>query len=80
MSSFLASFQEEKRLEQPQASPRALAKIYAYSNNKARLVFEGDSAPTEKWFRCNSSISFRAGQRVVVLPIAKSYVVAFPIS
>lgn len=41
------------------------------------LIFDGESAPTEKHYKCNTSVGFAAGDRVKILADSGTYVVEY---
>ena len=43
------------------------------------LIFDGDSEPTAKHYKCNAALTFAAGQRVKIVKISGTYVVEYPI-
>ena len=56
-----------------------LAKIGTVYGDGVTLIFDGQVTATTKHYKYNRSVSFSSGQRVVVLPVSGTYVVAFPI-
>ena len=57
----------------------ALATVYAVSGSTARLTFDGSSAPSTKYYKCNKAVTFKAGDRVKVCRISGTYIVEYPI-
>ncbi len=43
------------------------------------LIFPGQSAPSEKHYKCNTSVRFSAGQRVKVIEDSGTWVVEYPV-
>lgn len=41
------------------------------------LIFDGESQPTEKHYKCNTSVGFTAGDRVKILADSGTYVVEY---
>jgi hypothetical protein len=41
------------------------------------LIFDGESEPTEKHYKCNTSVKFAAGDRVKILADSGTYVVEY---
>ena len=41
------------------------------------LIFDGESQPTEKHYKCNTSVEFAAGDRVKILSDSGTYVVEY---
>ena len=41
------------------------------------LIFDGSTTASEKHYKCNTSISFKAGDRVKISKISGSYVVDY---
>lgn len=60
--------------EQPMAQ---LATIGAVYEDGVTLIFDGQETATEKHYKCNTSVSFAAGDRVKVASISGSYVVEY---
>ena len=60
--------------EQPLAQ---LATIGAVYEDGVTLIFDGQETATEKHYKCNTSVSFAAGDRVKVASISGSYVVEY---
>lgn len=52
-----------------------LATVGAVYADGVSLIFDGQDAATAKHYKRNASVSFAAGDRVVILPISGSYVV-----
>lgn len=77
----ISSYQDRKSLEDERAAPAAaqLATVDAVYADGISLIFDGDSAPTDKHYKCNAAISFSAGQRVKIVKISGTYVVEYPI-
>lgn len=65
----------EAREEQPLDA--RLATVGAVYNDGLTLIFDGQEAPTEKHYKCNTSVTFKAGDRVKVARISGSYVVEY---
>lgn len=68
---------ETKQETQEQAYE--LATIAEIMEDGVRLIFDGESAATDKAYKANVCAMLRVGQRVVVRRIAGSYVVEFPV-
>lgn len=49
-----------------------------YSDGIA-LIFDGESAETQKHYKCNTAVTFRAGQRVKILRTSGTWVVEYPV-
>ena len=43
------------------------------------LIFDGQTAATTKRYKCNTAITFSAGQRVKVVKMSGTYIVEYPI-
>lgn len=55
----------------------ALATVAAKHADGLSLIFDGQDAATTKHYKCNTAVTFAAGNRVVCLRISGSWVVAF---
>lgn len=51
-----------------------VGKVYA---DGITLVFDGTDAPSEKHYKANTSVTFRAGDRVKIFPTSGTYVVEY---
>lgn len=56
---------------------RHFATIGAVYEDGVSLIFDGEDAPTEKHYLCNTSAFFSAGDRVKILPDSGTYVVEY---
>lgn len=54
-----------------------LATVGAVYADGLTLIFDGQEAATEKHYKCNTSVVFKAGDRVKVARISGSYVVEY---
>lgn len=61
--------------EQKTPPAAELATVGAVYTDGVSLIFDGQDAATAKHYKRNASVSFAAGDRVVILPISGSYVV-----
>lgn len=77
----MMDYQTRKSLEDERAAPAAaqLATVGAVYSDGISLIFDGDSEPTAKHYKCNTALSFTAGQRVKIVKISGTYVVEYPI-
>lgn len=66
---------DAKQEEQPVDAQ--LATVGAVYEDGLTLVFDGQEAATEKHYKCNTAIAFKAGDRVKVARISGSYVVEY---
>lgn len=55
----------------------ALATVSAKYTDGLSLIFDGQTEATTKHYKCNTGVTFAAGNRVVCLRISGSWVVAF---
>lgn len=63
-------------LESTQESPLlSLATIGAKYTDGVSLIFPGQNEATAKHYRCNTDVTFAAGNRVLIARISGSYVV-----
>lgn len=56
-------------------SGATLATVGAEYSDGVSLIFDGQDTASEKHYKCNASVSFAAGDRVVIVSISGSYVV-----
>lgn len=54
-----------------------LATVAAKHTDGLSLIFDGQTEATAKHYKCNTSVTFAAGSRVVCLRCSGSWVVAF---
>lgn len=77
----IKSYQEQQRLAAKPQPETMLARIGSYNSESstATLIFPGETIPTIKAYKCNSGMTFEAGQRVRIAKISGTYVVEYPI-
>lgn len=68
------STQKEKKVTAPIFY---LATVGAVYSDGLSLIFDGSTTASEKHYKCNTSISFKAGDRVKISKISGSYVVDY---
>ena len=56
---------------------RYFATVGTVYDDGIALIFEGDSAETQKHYLCNTSVLFHAGDRVKILPVDGTYIVEY---
>lgn len=54
-----------------------LATVGAVYSDGLSLIFDGSTSASQKHYKCNTSISFKAGDRVKISKISGSYVVDY---
>ena len=54
-----------------------LAPVGAKYTDGLSLIFDGQTAATAKHYKCNTSVTFKAGDRVKISKISGSYVVDY---
>lgn len=54
-----------------------LATVGAKYTDGLSLIFDGQSAASEKHYKCNTSVIFQAGDRVKICRISGTYVVEY---
>ncbi len=59
--------------------PRSFAKIGAVYRDGVSLIFDGETTATKKHYLCNTSVSFRAGDRVKIFAESGTYIVEYVI-
>lgn len=75
----MESYQEQAAAESPQPAPAVFATIGAVYSDGISLIFDGETAATQKHYRCNQYCKWAAGQRVMLLRDSGTYVVCFPV-
>ena len=66
--------QEQKK--EPEVNFATIDEIYS---DGVTLIFDGETEPTTKHYKCNSAVVFSAGDRVKVLRDSGTYVVEYPV-
>ena len=61
--------------EEPTAA--GLATVGAKYADGLSLIFDGQTAASEKHYKCNTSVTFQAGDRVKICRISGTYVVEY---
>lgn len=56
-----------------------LATISAIYDDGIGLIFDGQTEPSQKHYRCNTSAVFSVGQRVKLVKVSGTYVVEYPV-
>lgn len=75
----LQNYQDKKRSEQPEPAGDAFATVGTVYADGIALIFDGSTDESIKHYRCNKSVSFKAGDRVYLVKDSGTYVVAFPV-
>lgn len=70
---------EEEAPAEEQQQPFQLATVATVEEDGLTLTLDGAEEPTEKHYKCNTAVKFRAGQRVAVLELSGSKVVMFAV-
>ena len=58
-------------------SESMLATVAAVGQSGLRLIFDGQSSASGKYYKCNTSVVFHAGDRVKVTKMSGTYVVDY---
>lgn len=58
---------------------RSFATIGAVYKDGVSLIFDGASTATKKHYLCNTSVSFKAGDRVKIFAVSGTYIVEYAI-
>ena len=80
MDENMTGFEEEILEAIPEEEPqivRSFATVGAVYEDGVSLIFDGESAPTEKHYLCNTNVYFSAGDRVRILEDSGTYVVEY---
>lgn len=56
-----------------------LATVTAVNSDGVQIQIDGESAPGEKYYKCNTAIRFQTGQRVRIKPDSGTYIVEFAV-
>lgn len=59
------------------AVTRSFATVGAVYDDGITLIFDGDEDATEKHYLCNTSVTFRAGDRVKIFEASGTYIVEY---
>ena len=43
------------------------------------LIFDGQETPSQKHYKCNTSVTFTPGDRVKIFSVSGTYVVEYPV-
>lgn len=68
---------EAQDVQEEQDLDARLATVGAVYTDGLTLIFDGQETATEKHYKCNTSVTFKAGDRVKVARISGSYVVEY---
>lgn len=66
-----------EREETEETPPQNFATVGAVYADGLSLIFDGEAAPSEKHYRCNTSIFFQPGDRVRIFKDSGTYVVEY---
>lgn len=75
----IESYQEEAGLLPADPPGQSFAVVGAIYEDGIALVFNGAESESLKHYKCNSSIPFKAGQRVRIIEDSGTYVVEYPV-
>lgn len=70
---------EAESLAIPEPQDATFATIGAIYEDGVTLIFDGQEAPTEKHYKCNSFVVFQAGDRVRIIKDSGTYVVEYSV-
>lgn len=74
--SFVEGYQEERELEAVEPENQNFATVGEVYEDGVSLIFDGTSEPTQKHYKVNSGVIFKAGDRVriayAILSLCKS--------
>lgn len=56
-----------------------LATVGAVYSDGLSLIFDGQTAASQKHYKRNTSITFSAGQRVKIVKMSGTYIVEYPV-
>jgi len=73
------TYQEQKEVAPAEVAEINFATIGAVYADGVTLIFDGETAATEKHYKVNASIVFTAGQRVKIFKDSGTYVVEYPV-
>lgn len=73
------TYQEEQNLALPEPEPANFAMIGEVYEDGVSLIFDGDAEPSEKHYKVNAFVVFKAGDRVRIIADSGTYVVEYPV-
>lgn len=71
----LETYQEEKAIEPQEENKRAYGTITAVTEEGINVLFDGETEASTKPFYCNSGISYKVGDRVLLEKINGGYLI-----
>lgn len=64
----------------PSKAPESrMARIGTVQGGKATLIFDGQTTASKKLYACNSSLTFKPGDRVKITKLCGTYIVEYRI-
>lgn len=77
----MIDYQEQEELQGERREPEGatFATVGAVYNDGVSLIFDGEETPTEKHYKVNAFVVFKANDRVRIIKDSGTYVVEYPI-
>ena len=76
MTDLLLDIPEENGGDPPEFSLATVAEVGSIG---IRLIFDGQSEASRKYYKCNSQVNFSAGDRVKICKDSGTYIVEYPV-
>lgn len=76
MTDLLQPIPEDSAGSPPEFS---LATVASVGTNGIRLIFDGQSQASQKEYKCNTQVTFSAGDRVKIFKDSGTYIVEYPV-
>ena len=70
---------EELQRERQETEGATFATVGAVYDDSVSLIFDGEGAPTEKHYKVNAFVVFKANDRVRIIKDSGTYVVEYPV-
>lgn len=77
--SMIETYQEEQELVTAEPENQNFATVGEIYDDGVSLIFDGETAPTQKHYKVNSGVIFASGDRVRILKDSGTYVVEYPV-
>lgn len=77
----MINYQEQKQIEQEMSSPKnhVIAIVGSVYSDGVSLKFEGEQTGSSKHYPYNKAVTFKAGDKVLLVKASGTYVVVCPI-
>jgi hypothetical protein len=75
----IETYQEQQALERVEPIDAAFATVGAVYADGVSLIFDGATEPSQKHYKVNAFVVFKAGDRVRIIKDSGTYVVEYPV-